>query len=161
MTQEQSDFIGQLVQLYGKRMAQLTYRRTGDRQLAMDLVQDTFLAACCKAEHLFHHENPPGWLYLTLHHLTLRELDRRGHEVNYDDVQFFAGYVEDELPMEYFLPNTLSAKDRELLLMRLRDGLTFEEIAELRGITVVACRQQMSRAVRRCREALTEEAETC
>ena len=40
-------------------------------------------------------------------------------------------------------------------------GLTFEEIAELRGITVVACRQQMSRAVRRCREALTEEAETC
>lgn len=161
MTQEQRMFIEQLAQLHGRRMAQLTYRRLGDHDTTKDIVQETFLIACCKVKEVYEHENPPGWLYLTLHNLTKRELNRRKREVICDDIQSLPVFVEDDLPMELFLPNTLSAKDRELLLMRLRDGLTFEEIAELRGITVVACRQQMSRAVRRCREALTEEAETC
>ena len=45
MTKEQHDFINQLAERYGAHMAQLSIRRIGDRDIALDLVQETFLIA--------------------------------------------------------------------------------------------------------------------
>ena len=46
MTKEQHDVINQLAERYGAHMAQLSIRRIGDRDIALDLVQETFLIAC-------------------------------------------------------------------------------------------------------------------
>ena len=61
-----------------------------------------------------------------------------------------------DLPMEEYLPHSLSEKERELLLWRIRDGLSFQEIADRRGLTEAACRKQVSRLMQKCRQLLDE-----
>ena len=63
MTPEQKEIIGQLMRQYAPLMVQLTFRRTGDPQLAEELVQETFLTACKKADIVCSHEKPLAWLY--------------------------------------------------------------------------------------------------
>lgn len=55
------------------------YRRVGDWHLAEDLVQETFLTACCKSERVCAHKKPVAWLFETLNNLTLRESRRFYH----------------------------------------------------------------------------------
>ena len=157
MTQEQNALIAQLAKHHSAHMIQLTYRRTGDEQQAQDIVQETFLTACCRAEVLADHVNPAGWLYQVLNFLTRREREKHKREFCCEEPAAVFPSPESSLPLECYLPNTLSPQDRELLVMRLQDDLSYQEIAERRGITEAACRQQMSRAVHRCRDALLKE----
>lgn len=50
-----------------------------------------------------------------------------------------------------YLPTGLSEQDKELILLRIDKKLSFDEIAEYYGITNDACRQRLSRAIRKCR----------
>ena len=61
---------------------------------------------------------------------------------------------EIELPLEMYIPGTLSKIDREIILWRVKDGLSIKEISALRGISEAACRKQISRAFQRCRKEL-------
>lgn len=58
------------------------------------------------------------------------------------------------LPMHLYLPTGLSEQDKELILLRIDKKLSFDEIAEYYGITNDACRQRLSRAIRKCRSLL-------
>lgn len=155
---EQMEFIKLLMEKHSQHMIQLTYRRTCDWQLAEDLVQETFLTACCKPDQVCNHINPAAWLYDTLNKLTMRELDRayRAAEV-YELEDELVGLTDVHLPMEYHLPVGLTAKDRELILMRVDGGFSFEAIAEHYGVSEAACRQRMSRAMRKCRMLLEQD----
>lgn len=48
MDKQQREYIHHLMLQYSDAMVRLTYRRVGDWHLAEDLVQETFLTACCK-----------------------------------------------------------------------------------------------------------------
>lgn len=50
MDKQQREYIHHLMLQYSDAMIRLTYRRVGDWHLAEDLVQETFLTACCKSE---------------------------------------------------------------------------------------------------------------
>lgn len=158
LERKQIEFIRLLMEKHGNPMLQLTYRRTCDWQLSEDLVQETFLTACCKPDQVCNHVNPAGWLYSTLNKLTMRELDRayRTAEVcELDDEQ--VGLMDVHLPMKYYLPSGLNDKERELILNRVEGGFSFEEMAEYYGVSEVACRQRVSRAMRKCRILLEQE----
>ena len=58
MTRDERAFLDHLAKTHQDAMVWLTYRRTGDSQLARDLVQETFLLACCKIHILRRHKNP-------------------------------------------------------------------------------------------------------
>ena len=156
MTQNQCGFLDTLAERHQAAMVQLTYRRTGDQQLARDLVQETFLLACCKIEIVYQHQNPAAWLYNALNKLTMREMSRRYHTAEVPLTEELAG---EDLPlsMEHYLPQGLSQRERELLLWRVEENLPFREIAERRGLTEAACRKQFSRLIRKCRQLLEEE----
>jgi len=157
MNREQSNFISALHAKYAPSMVQLTYRRIGDTELAKELVQETFLIACCKPDAVCNHINPAGWLFNTLKKLTMREMKKSYHSevpLNFD----FADEPEEPvLSMNMYIPQGLTDKDRELILWRVNEELSFEEIANLRGISMVACRKQVSRAFQKCRDLLSKE----
>lgn len=52
MDSRQREHIHQLMLQHSETMVRLTYRRIGDWHLAEDLVQETFLTACCKADQI-------------------------------------------------------------------------------------------------------------
>lgn len=138
---------------HSKPMVQAAYRRIGDWHLAEDLVQETFLTACWKANQICSHSNPTAWLYKTLNNLIMRELHRSYHkDVALDE--WNEARESMNLPMHLYLPTGLSEQDKELILLRIDKKLSFDEIAEYYGITNDACRQRLSRAIRKCRSLL-------
>lgn len=158
MTSKHNDFITRLMEEHGKRLIQLAYRYTGSLELAEDLVQETMLIACCKVETLMEHDNIKGWLRKTIWNLATREMSKAYHGEMTLEPDITEGSAGIDLPMELYLPKDLTDKEREVILLRIDRGLSYMEIAERRGMTESACRQQLSRAVRKCRE-LMEKAE--
>lgn len=159
MTKEQDDLIVRLVEEHGEKLMQAALRYTGNMNLAEDLVQETMLTACCKITTLIEHENLKGWLYKTLWNLATREMNKAYHSEVPLNMDYIEGSSGIELPMEYFLPKGLDDKEREIILMRIDREMCYAEIAEAKGMKESACRQQLSRAVRKCRDLMEKEAD--
>lgn len=152
MTKEQESFLSDLHNNYAAVMVQLTFRRMGEYELARDIVQETFLIACAKIDGLFVHEHPERWLFKTLQNLKRRERIKpyQSDIPIRDDIT--TGHEDIDLPMTEELPAGLRPGEQELIMWRVEMGLTYEEIADKKGLAMPACRQQVSRAMRRCRE---------
>ena len=158
MTPGQKEMIGQLMRQYAPQMVQLTFRRIGDPQLAEELVQETFLTACKKADIVCSHEKPLAWLYQTLQYLTMKEINRACHrrEQSSEELQDIAA-ADDPPAFHEILPRTLTTEERRILILRFEHRLSHREIAEALGISEVACRKQVSRALQKCRISINRE----
>lgn len=158
MTPEQKEIIGQLMRQYAPLMVQLAFRRTGDPQLAEELVQETFLTACKKADIVCSHEKPQAWLYQTLQYLTIKEINRACHhrEQSSEDLQEL-GAEDDPPAFHEILPRNLTTEERRILILRFEHRLSHREIAEALGISEAACRKQVSRALQKCRISIKRE----
>ena len=132
------------LQLYEK-LFRVAYRMMGSSESAEDLVQQTFLLALFQGEALRAHPCPEGWLMKALHNLAINERRRtaRRQEIPLDTLF--------DQPLAETLPRQLSPQDREVLLWRFEQGLDYDEIANLLGISEVGGRSRVSRAVRRFR----------
>ena len=158
MTPEQKEIIGQLMRQHAPLMVQLTFRRTGDPQLAEELVQETFLTACKKADIVCSHEKPQAWLYQTLQYPTIKEITRACHrrEQSSEDLQDL-GAADDPPSFHEILPRNLTTEEQRILILRFEHRLSHREIAEALGISEVACRKQVSRALQKCRISIKRE----
>ena len=158
MTPGQKEIIGQLMRQYAPLMVQLTFRRTGDPQLAEELVQETFLTACKKADIVCSHEKPLAWLYQTLQYLTMKEINKACHsrEQSSEDLQDL-GAADDPPAFHEILPRNLTTEERRILILRFEHRLSHREIAEALGISEAACRKQVSRALQKCRISIKRE----
>ena len=152
MTLEQDRLITALYRAYVSPMRQYAYRHCGSRELADDLTHQAFLIACSKCDEFCSHPNPVGYLFLTLSRLTMRENSRfrRQNELSDENMDLYAA-ADRPRSVEELLPEDLRPDDREILLLKYRDGLTHQEIAERLGITVDASKQKLSRALKKCR----------
>ena len=158
MTPEQKEIIGLLMRQYAPLMVQLTFRRTGDPQLAEELVQETFLTACKKADIVCSHEKPLAWLYQTLQYLTMKETNKACHrrEQSSEELQDL-GAVDDPPSFHEILPRNLTTEERRILILRFEHRLSHREIAEALGISEAACRKQVFRALQKCRISIKRE----
>lgn len=156
MTKEQNELIARLFSKNGKRLSQLVYRYTGSTELAEDLIQETMLIACMKIDVLAEHENQEGWLAKTLWNLSKREMSKAYHSEVPLELEYIRGNYKMDLSMDLFLPSELNDKEKEIILMRIDQGMSYTEIAAKKGLSEDACRQQLSRAIRKCR-ALMED----
>ncbi len=158
MTREQIDLLDALAAEHQSRMVRLTFHRVHNAELANDLVQETLLTACLKIDEVYHHENPVGWLYKALDLLTKREMRRAYHKAEIPLIEDVPSKNNTtDLPMENYLPHGLTEQERTLLLWRIKEDRTFDEIAQMRGITPTTCRKQLSRAVEKCRRLMRED----
>lgn len=150
-------FIDNLCKSYDSALYQYAARRLRDDEIAKDLVQETFLLLVIRVSEIYTHENPAGWLFRVLGNLIQRELKKPYHQelpfaseeaalLSYTDEHFFQA-----------LPSGLTDAERELLTLRLEKNWDYETIADYLGITPDACRQRMSRTIRKCRELLHNE----
>ena len=157
MTDAQNRAIVALYRQYAATMVHLTYRRLYNLELAKDLVQEAFLIACCKADDMFAKgDNPKAWLFRTLEYITMQER-RKGYyvrEVAVEDISDLLVNTDDLLGIQTVLPNSLNAQEKEILILRLNERLTYEEIAARCNTTPENCRKRYSRAVKHCKALL-------
>jgi RNA polymerase sigma factor (sigma-70 family) len=130
----------------------------GDRELAADLLQDTFLAVIASEHSLGRVENLRAFIYgiARLKALQSRRAWRRmmracerlaSRPVSTAPEPLDVIYVRD------LLARTLTPDDRALVLLSELHGFTSAELAASSGLTAPAVRKRLSRARARLRQA--------
>lgn len=152
-------FFRSLYEKQYEKMFKLAYRMTGSIEKTQDLVQNAFLLALFRKEELMVHPKPEGWLMTALTNLIFNERRRsESHpEVPLESVIESLSVNDDsEMPLELALPKQLSKEDREILILRFEQRLSYAEIGDRLGISEGACRSRLHRALQRCKRFLND-----
>jgi RNA polymerase sigma-70 factor, ECF subfamily len=150
--------LAQLFDQYYPSLVRMLYRRTGDRDRAEDLAQETFARAVAAPP-----ENPRPWLFAVALNL-VREDGRRAatrgrrlellraeqdEPANMPDAELER---REETARVRAALATLNERDREALLLRA-EGFDYEEIAATLGLAKGAIGTTLARARRRLVDA--------
>jgi len=166
-----------LVEEYKTPVYSLAYRMTGNSQDAEDLAQETFLRAF---NQLFRYDTKRSfftWLYtislnIIRNHLKKnsnrrRDDFRQGEKISgtgeFDDKRFTSQesqvidewHKEREEELESCLQK-LSPELRELMILRFYQGLPFEAIAEITGLSLSAIKMRVYRGLEKLRKYIEE-----
>lgn len=140
-------------------------RETGDAALAEDVTQVVFLILARKAPSLRVETTLSGWLFQTARfaakNARRREVSRKKQE------QTMGEHLPLEEPPKNEIWNqlephynaalaALSAKDREAVLLRFADGLSYPELGAALGTSEDAARMRLNRAVSRLRQSFAQ-----
>ena len=153
------EWFEELYKDYMKQLVKAAKKFLHDKELAIDLVHDTFIVALIKEDDVRAHENPRLWLYKVLYNQIGNEMQRQ----RYRDVTSLELCAELGQNDTYFpalterLPPGLKEKDREILIMFFEQRLSHEEMAARLGCSVGNCRTKLFRAKERCRELYLQE----
>jgi RNA polymerase sigma factor (sigma-70 family) len=150
--------LAHLFEQYYAPLVRMLYRRTGDRDRAEDLAQETFARAVSAPP-----DNPRPWLFAVALNL-VREDGRRAstrgrrlellrveHDTPADGPDADLERNEDTARVRAALA-TLNDRDREALLLKA-EGFNYEEIASTLGLAKGAVGTTLARARRRLVEA--------
>ncbi len=145
--------------IYERHKAQIynyLYRLSGSRELADDLTHDTFLSAYESLPKLRPDSNIAPWLYRIASN-RFRDILRRKKVVSWlpwgdsprSETQLAVLGGEQSLPEQEAVQAALSAMKPEYalcLILRLSEGFSSDETAQILGISPEAVRMRLSRA---------------
>ena len=149
--------VGQLFEAYHDSLVRMLWRRTGDRDRAEDIAQETFARAVATPPR-----NPRPWLFAVALNL-VREDARKGLRQG-RRLQLLKNDLEPApAPDETLERNDqaarvraalaqLNERDREALLLKV-EGFNYDEIAETLGLAKGAIGTTLARARRRLVDA--------
>jgi len=144
-------------------------RETGDPALAEDAAQVVFLLLARKAPALRPEQSLSGWLFQTARfaakNARRREARRKSWEERAVEQTPTPGQEENALwdrlgPAVNDALAALGAKDREAVLLRFADGLSFPELGVALGTSEDAARMRLNRALGRLRRFFAKQGVT-
>jgi RNA polymerase sigma-70 factor (ECF subfamily) len=151
--------VARLEALYREHGASLlTYlrRKVGDRAPAEDLLQETFLQALRRPHQVAEAASPRAWLFTVAKRVAATAL-RRSRPMAPLSPNVAAGAqprVDPRLETTRQAIAALPEPQREVLQLRLRHDLSYEEIAAVLEIPVGTVRSRIHYAMRRLRDRL-------
>jgi RNA polymerase sigma-70 factor (ECF subfamily) len=153
--------IAQLEALYcehGKAILSYLQRRFSQTQAAEDLLQETFVRALRDVKRLDQLASPRAWLFTIARNLGMTAL-RKKRLASELPAQVSARAESDIDPRVDLMRDAIARlpePQREVLALRLRDDLSYEEIAAVLAIPIGTVRSRMHHAVKRLRESLND-----
>lgn len=127
----------------------------GGRDIAEDIVADTFFILLAKINSVMEHEQPVKWLFRVLKNNAISEYRAQCRHAATPLEENILRTAEPELiPFSGMLPKGLSASEQRILTLRLAEDMDYSTISEILGISETACRSQYSRARRHCAELM-------
>lgn len=164
-----ADNMDRLFRLYHRELQQIAYRRLGDRDLAADLTQDTFLryVSLDRQARTEGIANPQFFLIRVLRNLIIdfcRSRSRRGSQASLDDLQdelldTTPGPAEllllrEQLRLLHQALGELPDNCRRALLWNRVDGLGHAAIAERLKVSPSMVSKYIMRALSHCASRL-------
>jgi len=128
--------------------------RLQDKESADDAVQEAFISVVRNRERYDAARSFSSWFYAILRNVCIDLYRKR---TRYDDkicnlTQAVQSRVESRsCDCAGELLEFLSAEDREMMVLRLVEGLSFAEIAELYGCSIDAAKKRCQRTLKRLR----------
>jgi len=154
MDQRQDSLEG-LYRRHGPAVLAYLRARCRDRQAADDLLQDTFVQAAGQGEGIAALRSPRAWLIAVARNLSLMLLRRRRPVELADDPPSRPQVAADpRLDQMRQAVARLPEPFREVLELRLREELSYGQIAQVLEIPVGTVRSRLHHAVQRLRESL-------
>jgi RNA polymerase sigma-70 factor (ECF subfamily) len=151
-----NSWFDELYTKHAPRMVRAARRILDNEELAEDIVQNVFIILLAKQEEIRNHENPTGWLYLTLRNQIGNEMQKEKYRKSLPlDERLAAEEDRYHFPLRDCLPEGLTEDEKEILIFVYEMDLTYEEISERLGRSVLACRTRLHRAKIHCRKLLT------
>lgn len=154
---------GALYTEYVQPIYRFVYRRTLDRMLAEDLTSTTFLKALEKIRTYDSAKGPfVAWLYRIARNTVTDHYRTRRVHANIEDVWDLASDDDPTAGVDTQLASKelraalakLPADKREIVLLRVWEGLSYAEIAAITGKSEGNCKVIFSRAVKDLRDIL-------
>ena len=163
---------GQLVERYAQMVKRIAIGKIANEEIARELAQETFLHAYLSLSHLRDDLRFKSWLYgiaLNVCRSYLREqktpvlsLEDMMGGMYYDasdalDMMVDPQSLVEEHELQRFVfdaVQSLSSKDREVMLLFYYEEMDLKEIATMLGISVVAVKGRLYRARHQLRELL-------
>ena len=149
-----------LVERYGGRLLSVARRLLGSRADAEDAVQRALLQCYTGASSYRPQWAVSTWLYRILTNVCVDELRRRATRTAYDAGQRALEPVHPrESRRDLDLQRALACVPREarvLLALRYAEGLSYGELARIRGISVNTVKSQLARGKTVLREELSK-----
>ena len=146
----------ELCRRYYPAMVAIAHSLLGDRHLAEDATQETFAKAAVKLPQLRQTNKFAGWL-ATICRNEARDMARRGNvtQANDEFSQTAAKSQKDDSgDAVRQAMSKLSDPARELVFLRYYDGLSYERISGLLGISEQAINGRLRRAKRKMADYL-------
>lgn len=146
-----------------KKLYDYAFFRTKDKQIAEDIVSDTFIKAL---EHITSFDSKKGtaasWLYriarntLVDHYRARQKTASLPEEYDVVDTSDLKVSIEnkDMLHKVEGALQKLSEKEREIIILRVWDELSYKEIAEVLGKSESSLKMAASRALKSLRKEL-------
>ena len=151
-----------LVNAYSTRLYKYAYWLCGDRDIAEDLVQETFMRAWKALDTLRDESAARSWLFTIAQRENARRFNRdQPSTIEYDDLKpttiienFPEHNVEKELLQRAIMQ--LKPDHREPLVMQILAGFTCEEIADALSLNKGVVMTRLFRAKRKLGELLSK-----
>lgn len=148
---------------YGREIHTYLWRMLGDAQEAEDCLQEAYLRAW-KSPGRAAIRNPRAWLYAVAGNVARTTLRRRAREqagqdagASGTDTSGSGGRPPEQVAAVRQAVERLPARQRQALLLRRYQGLSYAEIAVVAGGTAEAARANVYQAMRRLRREFPEE----
>lgn len=154
-----------LVDRYYDRYAPYAVHMVGNREDAEEALQDAFLRAYRSLAQYEERERFAGWLYrIIVNQCRSVASQRKRREFAFPDVDVEALESTVEDPMEEeaarerldVLLGQLPPDQREAIILKYAEDLTFEEMAAVTGVGVSALKMRVTRALARLRKIILE-----
>lgn len=152
----QSTAFLELYDQYVSRIFAFLYVRTGHRQVAEDLAGATWV----KAWSAWQGKQPgssPAWVFQIARHVLI-DHQRKTPEIPLEHFDHHAA-PETIMPAQQLREiqsalEQLSADQRDVILLRVWDGLSFDEISQVLGPSPAACKMRFARGVQKIQHIL-------
>lgn len=144
----------ELLDRYRDRIWRLCYRLMGNEQDASDAAQEVFVRLFLNRDKFEGRSAFSTWLYgmgvrtcLGLRRSRSRRARRETVMSDFAfDAQAAAGAEQSAALDLYQMLEVLPEEDRALLILKHAEGYSYEELAEVFGLSVSACKMRVSRA---------------
>lgn len=161
---EQAAWVRETLNRYERPLVRYALRYAGDLESARDAVQDTFLKLCL-ADRSALNGKLAGWLFTVCRNRALDMRRKARRSVPLDPA--VEQQIESPMPppgaaiesdetrsLVYAEIDRLPADERETILMKFHDGLTYREIGQITGTPVATINYRMHALLSRIAERL-------
>ncbi len=147
----EADSFTELCKRYYPAMVAIAHSVIGDRHLAEDAAQQAFAKAACQLPQLRDRSRFAGWLAAICRNAA-KDIARSSSACeNYESFSAAADQSQDDQTSEYVREalGRLSASAREVIFLRFYDGLSYEQISAVLGMSEQAVNGRLRRAKRK------------
>ncbi len=146
----------ELCRRYYPAMVAIAHSIVGDRHLAEDAAQQAFAKAAVKLPQLKKESQFAGWLAVICRNVAKDMARRKENLRTTDDLSMIAAKSRDDDTTETIREaiSKLSASAREVIFLRYYDGMSYEQISAVLGISEQAINGRLRRAKKKMADYL-------